>query len=295
MDDSGTQPATRSITSEGLAPGAVRACWGVAAILMGSGITATFVAGTGAAPAAMILFGSLFLILGLMKRVPLSLEVGGAKFDASYIANKAFDAGHDGGVQKGVEDAIHEVEEAEERGESPDAALERLRHRVTWDLTSAVADPWRQQAPLGTVGYEGPTACLTAGISYRQLDFWDRTHVVVPSVKGAGNRRLYSARDIVRLKVMKRLLDAGVSMQQVRFAAERLRDVPDERLSKITLMSDGQSIYETTSNEEVIGLLQAGRGTFGISLGTVVREVEEALRELPPGEPDGDEPLPTLA
>lgn len=78
----------------------------------------------------------------------------------------------------------------------------------------------------GAVGYRGVTACHAAGISYRQLDYWARTTLVVPSVRdasGSGTSRLYSFRDLVVLKVVKRLLDAGVSLQNIRKAIEALR------------------------------------------------------------------------
>ncbi len=75
-------------------------------------------------------------------------------------------------------------------------------------------------------GYRGPTACNAAGITYRQLDYWARTGLVEPTVRGAtgsGTQRLYSFRDILILKVIKRLLDAGISLQQIRTAVQHLR------------------------------------------------------------------------
>ena len=133
-------------------------------------------------------------------------------------------------------------------------------------------------------GYRGPTACNAAGITYRQLDYWARTGLVEPSVRGAagsGSQRLYSFRDILILKVVKRLLDAGVSLQQIRTAVEHLRERGVEDLAQITLMSDGASVYECTSNDEVIDLLQGGQGVFGIAIGGVWREIEGTLAELP--------------
>ena len=136
----------------------------------------------------------------------------------------------------------------------------------------------------GDVGYRGPTACNAAGITYRQLDYWARTGLVEPSVRGAtgsGTQRLYSFRDILLLKVIKRLLDAGISLQQIRQAVQFLRERGTDDLTRVTLMSDGATVYECTSSDEVIDLLQGGQGVFGIAIGGVWREIEGSLSELP--------------
>src|ERR687895_445548 len=96
--------------------------------------------------------------------------------------------------------------------------------------------------PDELVGYRGPAACQVAGITYRQLDYWARTGLVVPTIRsaqGSGSQRLYSFRDILVLKVVKRLLDTGVSLQQIRTAVQHLRDRGVNDLTQITLMSDG--------------------------------------------------------
>jgi DNA-binding transcriptional MerR regulator len=142
-------------------------------------------------------------------------------------------------------------------------------------------------------GYRGPTACRAAGITYRQLDYWARTGLVEPSVRGAtgsGTQRLYGFRDILVLKVVKRLLDTGVSLQQIRVAVSQLRERGVDDLARITLMSDGASVYECTSADEVIDLLQGGQGVFGIALGRVWREVEGELAALPSERPDDETP-----
>src|SRR3954447_26766347 len=134
------------------------------------------------------------------------------------------------------------------------------------------------------VGYRGVMACHAAGISYRQLDYWARTGLVVPSVRdasGSGTQRLYSFRDILVLKVVKRLLDAGVSLQNIRNAIEHLRSRGVGDLARITLMSDGATVYECTSVDEVTDLLAGGQGVFGIAVGRVVTEVQGQLAELP--------------
>ena len=134
------------------------------------------------------------------------------------------------------------------------------------------------------IGYRGPTACRAAGITYRQLDYWARTGLLEPSVRaagGSGTQRLYGFRDILVLKIVKRLLDTGVSLQQIRIAISVLRSRGVDDLAQITLMSDGASVYECTSNDEVIDLLQGGQGVFGIAVGKVWREVEGELASLP--------------
>ncbi len=141
-------------------------------------------------------------------------------------------------------------------------------------------------------GYRGPTACSAAGITYRQLDYWARTGLVDPSVRGAsgsGTQRLYSFRAILLLKVIKRLLDAGVSLQQIRTAVQHLRQRGTDDLTRVTLMSDGASVYECTSSDEIIDLLQGGQGVFGIAIGGVWREIEGSLAQLP-SERTTDEP-----
>jgi len=162
-------------------------------------------------------------------------------------------------------------EERHDPGSAPVASQGLL---FTDDLTELRED----------IGYRGPTACSAAGISYRQLDYWARTGLVEPSVRsatGSGTQRLYGFRDILVLKVVKRLLDSGVSLQQIRVAISHLRERGVEDLAQITLMSDGASVYQCTSAEEVIDLVQGGQGVFGIAVGRVWREVEGELAALP--------------
>jgi DNA-binding transcriptional MerR regulator len=137
------------------------------------------------------------------------------------------------------------------------------------------------------VGYRGPTACHAAGITYRQLDYWARTGLVQPSVRaaaGSGTQRLYSFKDILVLKVVKRLLDTGVSLQNIRVAVDHLRARGVQDLAQITLLSDGTTVYECTSAEEVVDLLAGGQGVFGIAVSGALRELTGSLSQLPPGE-----------
>lgn len=141
-----------------------------------------------------------------------------------------------------------------------------------------------------SVGYRGPTACSAAGITYRQLDYWARTGLVVPSVRsaaGSGSQRLYSFKDILVLKVVKRLLDTGVSLQNIRLAVDALRERGVADLAQMTLLSDGTTVYECTSSEEVVDLLRGGQGVFGIAVSGALRELAGSLATLPSERTDG--------
>lgn len=134
------------------------------------------------------------------------------------------------------------------------------------------------------VGYRGPTACSAAGITYRQLDYWARTGLVEPTVReaaGSGSQRLYSFRDILVLRVVKKLLDAGVSLPNIRTAIDALRERGVEDLAGITLMSDGTTVYECTTTDEMVDLLQGGQAVFAIAVGHQVRDVAGSLASLP--------------
>ena len=139
------------------------------------------------------------------------------------------------------------------------------------------------------VGYRGTVAARVAGITYRQLDYWARTDLVIPSIQhaaGSGSQRLYSFRDILVLKLVKRLLETGISLQQIRVAVEQLHDAGITDLAQTTLMSDGASVYLCTSNDEVIDLVQRGQGVFGIFVGQVLSEVQGNLTDMDTDEAD---------
>ncbi|WP_414938860.1 MerR family transcriptional regulator [Amycolatopsis sp. cmx-11-51] len=144
--------------------------------------------------------------------------------------------------------------------------------------------------PDELVGYRGPAACQIAGITYRQLDYWARTKLVAPSIRtahGSGSQRLYSFKDILVLKVVKRLLDTGVSLQNIRVAVDhlRLRGVRD--LARVTLFSDGTTVYECTSPEEIVDLLQGGQGVFGIAVSGAMQEISGTIHEFQAERADG--------
>ncbi len=167
------------------------------------------------------------------------------------------------------------------------------------------------------VGYRGPVAAQAAGITYRQLDYWARAGLVEPSLRtvrhAQGISRLYRPADVLLLKTVRRLLEAGVCLQQIRATTTALRealttaqgpdaDVQDDArtdgaptvetapqgdLQSLTLMSDGASVYPCTSADEVIDLVQGGQGVFGIAVGRVWLEVQASLAALPGERPDG--------
>ncbi|MFB7474390.1 MerR family transcriptional regulator [Kitasatospora sp. NPDC056184] len=133
------------------------------------------------------------------------------------------------------------------------------------------------------IGYRGPTACAAAGITYRQLDYWARTGLLEPSVRSvypASSQRLYSFRDILLLKIVKRLLDAGVSLQNIRVAVTHLQAAEIADLAGLTLMCDGATVYECTTPQQVVDLMKGGQGVFGIAVGAVCRELELTLVRL---------------
>ena len=166
----------------------------------------------------------------------------------------------------------------------PAAADEATSPRVTVseDLSAMLFDDGLPALDRDA-GFKGAVAARAAGISYRQLDYWARTNLVEPTVqeaKGSGSQRLYGFRDILVLKLVKRLLDTGISLQQIRTAVAQLHAAGVHDLSQTTLMSDGASVYLCTSNDEVIDLVSRGQGVFGIAVGKVLREVETSLVDL---------------
>jgi DNA-binding transcriptional MerR regulator len=128
-------------------------------------------------------------------------------------------------------------------------------------------------------GYRVPDVTRIIGISYRQLDYWARTGLVRPSIRdaqGSGTQRLYSFQDLVALKVIKSLLDTGISLQRVRKAVEYLQDMR-KPAHGVTLMSDGARIYEADSPEAVVDLLARGQGVFAIAVDKVWTDLEGTL------------------
>ena len=132
-------------------------------------------------------------------------------------------------------------------------------------------------------GYRGPAVCKMVGITYRQLDYWTTTGLVTPSVRnadGSGSQRLYAFSDIVQLKVIKQLLDTGITLQRIRAALEFVRDRGLD-LRNITLLSDGQQVYALDDQREIINLIKQGQGVFAIAVDPLLDELEAAVTKLP--------------
>ncbi|MFQ5554081.1 MAG: MerR family transcriptional regulator [Acidimicrobiia bacterium] len=144
-------------------------------------------------------------------------------------------------------------------------------------------------------GYRAPQVCNLVGITYRQLDYWARTGLIKPSIQsatGSGSQRLYDFGDVVQLKVVKKLLDAGMSLKKIRTAMDILRAQlqSDNPLSDVTLLSDGATIYAVHSASEVFDVFQQGQGVFGIAVGPLEKElVGEIHRLFPDATADQDQ------
>jgi DNA-binding transcriptional MerR regulator len=149
-------------------------------------------------------------------------------------------------------------------------------------------------------GFRAPQVCKIVGITYRQLDYWARTRLLTPSLRaahGSGSQRLYAFSDVVQLRVIKRLLDAGMSLKKIRQAMEILRgQLSSERpLADVTLLSDGNTIYAAHSADEVVDVFRRGQGVFGIAVGPVQAELEGDLHRLFPEEGPSEDLIPASA
>jgi|SRR5688500_7073688 len=135
-------------------------------------------------------------------------------------------------------------------------------------------------------GFRGPQVCKIVGITYRQLDYWARTDLIRPSIadsRGSGTQRRYSYRDLVELKVIKGLLDAGVSLQSARRAIEYLRDHLGEDIATASLVINGAGSVLVRTDGELVDLVRQGQGVLSIvALGGVKDELDAAITELHP-------------
>jgi DNA-binding transcriptional MerR regulator len=128
--------------------------------------------------------------------------------------------------------------------------------------------------------------CKLVGITYRQLDYWARTNLIRPSVadaKGSGTQRRYAYTDLVELKVIKSLLDAGVSLQSARKAIEYLRTNLGEDIASASLVLNGSGSVLARTDGEIVDLVRKGQGVLNIvPLGGMVDELDAAIHELRP-------------
>jgi DNA-binding transcriptional MerR regulator len=144
-------------------------------------------------------------------------------------------------------------------------------------------------------GFRGPQVCVVVGITYRQLDYWARTDLVRPSLHdaaGSGTQRLYSYRDLVELKVVKSLLDAGVSLQTARKAIDYLRDHLGENLASASLVLDGAKSVLAINDDQIVDLLRHGQGVLNIvPLSRMVDALDAEILALAPRVAEPDAPV----
>ena len=148
-------------------------------------------------------------------------------------------------------------------------------------------------------GFRGPQVCKIVGITYRQLDYWARTGLLRPSItdaRGSGTQRLYSYHDVLDLKVIKRLLDAGVSLRQARRAVECLRDDLGADLATANLVLAGSDAVLAHTEGEVVDLLRGGQGVLNIvPLSGLVKELDSDIVRFGQGASSGSEAGPDRA
>lgn len=140
---------------------------------------------------------------------------------------------------------------------------------------------------MSTEGFSGREAADIVGISYRQLDYWARTDLIRPSLadaKGSGSRRRYSYRDLIELKMIKTLLDAGQRLERVRKAFDYLRDIGDD-LTSVQLVMAGESVVLVRDSGELLDVVNKyqGQGVLNfLALDGVVEQVDAAIVEFRP-------------
>jgi DNA-binding transcriptional MerR regulator len=134
--------------------------------------------------------------------------------------------------------------------------------------------------------YTALETCKIVGLTYKQIDYYDRTDFIKPSISGAGgcgSRRMYSFSDLMKLKVVKRLIEAGISLQKLRktkkYLDEYNDDSNDDSFLKSTLLSDGNTVYACNSDSEIIDTLKSGQGVFGIALGRVYTDLSGDIKK----------------
>lgn len=120
--------------------------------------------------------------------------------------------------------------------------------------------------PVASPGYSGNQAASVVGITYRQLDYWARTDLVRPSIteaRGSGSRRLYSYRNLLELRTVKSLLDAGIKLESVRDAFKYLRDRSDADITSAHLVISGSSVV-LCQGDELIDVVRRGQGVLNL-------------------------------
>ncbi|MDH4308151.1 MAG: MerR family transcriptional regulator [Acidimicrobiia bacterium] len=131
-------------------------------------------------------------------------------------------------------------------------------------------------------GFTAQQACKLTGCTHHQLRYWDRVALVRPTIQNTGGRpgirRLYSFRDLVALRVVKSLLDNGMSLQRVRRAWDYLRrnGAMDDHLANVKLVTDGSTIFSIAhSDGELLDALRQGQLSFFVAIDEITRTVED--------------------
>jgi DNA-binding transcriptional MerR regulator len=141
---------------------------------------------------------------------------------------------------------------------------------------------------MSTDGFSGREAADLVGITYRQLDYWARTDLIRPSLadaKGSGSRRRYSYRDLLELKMIKTLLDAGQRLERVRSAFEYLRSQVGDEVTSVTLVISGDSVVLVREGEDLIDVVNRyqGQGVLNLlALDGVKEQLDARIVELRP-------------
>ncbi len=137
-----------------------------------------------------------------------------------------------------------------------------------------------RQDQVHDLGYSGTQTAKVVGISYRQLDYWARTDLIRPSLSdatGSGSRRSYSYNDLLELKAIKKLLDAGIKLEQVRKVFEYLRKHVTTDIAAAHIVIDGGSVM-LCDGDQLVDVLKNGQGVLNVlSLGGVRDELEADL------------------
>lgn len=152
--------------------------------------------------------------------------------------------------------------------------------------TDGVSSAAHQPTPDAGLGFSGTQTAKIVGITYRQLDYWARTDLIRPSLaeaSGSGSRRLYSYRDLLELRVVKTLLDAGIKLEQVRNVFDNLRASVGDDLAAANIVISGTTSVVLQDNDELIELMRTGQGVLNIlPMAGVVAEVDNGISENAP-------------
>jgi len=143
-------------------------------------------------------------------------------------------------------------------------------------------------AAAETVGFSGRRTAEIVGITYRQLDYWARTDLVRPSLvdaRGSGSRRLYSYRDLLELRVIKSLLDAGIKLESVRKAFTYLRDNVEADIASATLVISGNDVLLCDGETLIDIVRRGGQGVLNVlAIGSVKTDLDASLLLMSDGE-----------